>query len=432
MKLTNLLFCGLFVTASLSSRGLSAMAPLLQSEVISVVLRENPSIRAARANWEAMKKRVPQARAWEDTMAGVDLERRGTTRFDTFSDAEWMIAQEIPISGKNLSRGRTATAEAEQSFEELRRAVLDVISRARGAYFRLANGHAQLAINRENSDLLTQFAEISRVKYEAGRQTQSDVLLAETEVAKLLQTRADLEREVSDQETALNVLMNRPAQAPLAHPTGLSFEPLRMSAEEIRELALARRPEIARAQKAVEAEQGRVQLARRQWFPDPRVRVEARQFNGANGIQEYDTGIFFNVPWGNFAKYSAGVSEARNTLQKSRLDLEAARSEVLGLVRDQLKKIETAARNYELFQNKIVPLARQTVESTRAGYVADKTGFLELITARRNLQDAQSAALDHLAEHQVAIAELRAIIGVDPAATIEGGVAAKTSANLSK
>lgn len=380
-----------------------------------------------------MKKRVPQARAWEDTMAGVDLERHGTTRFDTFTDAEWMIAQEIPLSGKNLSRGRTATAEAAQSFEELRRAELDAISRARGAYFRLANGHAQLAINRENSDLLTQFAEISRVKYEAGIQTQSDVLLAETEVAKLLQTQADLEREVSDQESALNVLMNRPAQAPLAQPIALAFEPLRMSAEEVRELALARRPEIARALKGVEAEQGRVQLARRLWFPDPRLRVEARQFNGANGIQEYDTGIFFNVPWINFSKYSAGVSEAQNTLEKSRLDLEAARSEVLGLVRDQLKKIETAARNYELFQNKIVPLARQTIESTRAGYVSDKTGFLELITARRNLQDAQSAALNHLAEHQVAIAELRAIIGADPAAPFERGPAApKTNSGLSK
>jgi outer membrane protein, heavy metal efflux system len=412
---------------------LSAADSLSQGEVISVVLRRNPSIRTARASWEAMKKRVPQARAWEDTMVGVDFERGNTTRFATFRDAEWMIFQEIPISGKNLSRARTATAEAGQSFEEFRRAVLDAISRARAAYSRLANGYDQLAINRENSDLLTQFAEISRVKYEAGIQTQSDVLLAQTEVARLLQTKADLERDVSDQESALNVLMNRPAQAPLAHPTALAFEPLRMSAGEIRDLALARRPEIARAQKAVEAEQGRVQLARRQWFPDPRLRVEARQFQGAVGVQEYDTGVFFNVPWMNFGKYSAGVSEARNTLDKARLDLDATRSEVLGLVRDQLKKIDTAARNYELFQNKILPLARQTIESTRAGYEADKTGFLELLTARRNLQDAQSAALNHLAEHQVAIAELRAIIGADPAASFDHGTAApQKAAGISK
>ena len=106
MKLTKLLFCSLLFTASFSSRGLFAADSLSQAEVISVVLRQNPSIKAARAKWEAMKKRVPQARAWEDPRVGVDVERGNTTRFDTFRDAEWMIAQQIPISGKNLSRGR--------------------------------------------------------------------------------------------------------------------------------------------------------------------------------------------------------------------------------------------------------------------------------------------------------------------------------------
>ena len=85
-------------------------------------------------------------------------------------------------------------------------------------------------------------------------------------------------------------------------------------------------------------------------------------------------------------------------------------------MQDQLKKIETAAGNYELFSTKIVPLARQTIETTRADYESDKTSFLELITARRTLQEAQSSALNQLTVHQVAIAELRAIIGSDPSA----------------
>lgn len=390
-----------------------AVDTLSQSEVVNTVLRENPTIKAARANWEAMKKRVPQARAWEDPMTGVDVQRSGTTRFATFSDAEWMISQQVPVSGKNLSRGRAATAEAAQSFEQLRRVELDAISRARATYFRLATAYAQLVITRENQDLLGQFAEISRVKYEAGIQSQSDVLLAQTDLARLSQTTADLEREVSNQQSALNVLLNRPAQSPLGEPEPVSFKPLQLLAETVRARALARRPEIGRAQNAVAAERARLQLARRQWIPDPQMRVAARQLDGRSGIQEYDTGVFFSVPWVNFRKYSAGVAEAQNSVQKAERELEATRIETLGLVRDQLKKIETAARNYELFSGKIVPLARQAIESTRAGYEADKTGFLELITARRNLQDVQSAALDQLATHEVAIAELEAIIGSD-------------------
>jgi outer membrane protein, heavy metal efflux system len=396
-----------------NSQILRAADTLSQGSVVNTVLRENPTIKAARAKWEGMKKRVPQARAWEDPMAGVDVERAGTTRFDTFSDAEWMIAQQIPISGKNLSRGRAVSAEAAATFEELRRVELDAVSRAQVAYFRLASAYGQLAITRENQDLLAQFADISRVKYEAGTQSQSDVLLAQTDLARLLQTVADLEREISDQRSTLNVLMNRPAQSLLARPVPLSFKPLRISAETARALALEQRPEIVRAQHTITAEESRLQLAKRQWIPDPQLRVEARQFNGGSGIQEYDTGIFVNVPWVNFGKYSAGVSEAQKSVEMAQQQLAAARAETLGLVQDQLKRIETAASNYELFNGKIVPLARQTIETSRAGYESDKTSFLELITAQRMLQEAQSSALNQLAAHQVAIAELQAIIGSD-------------------
>ena len=83
----------------------------------------------------------------------------------------------------------------------------------------------------------------------------------------------------------------------------------------------------------------------------------------------------------------------------------------LALVRDQLKKIQTSATQYELYRDKILPLARQTVEASRAAYEASNGGFLELITTRRTMQDVESAALNHLADHEAAVAELDAIIG---------------------
>ena len=81
-------------------------------EVVSRALAANPMLKASAAKWAAMKERVPQAKAWENPMVGVDFERMGTTRLGTYSDAEWMASQSLPITGKNLSRGRTAEAEA--------------------------------------------------------------------------------------------------------------------------------------------------------------------------------------------------------------------------------------------------------------------------------------------------------------------------------
>jgi outer membrane protein TolC len=181
--------------------------------------------------------------------------------------------------------------------------------------------------------------------------------------------------------------------------------------EAIEAKALASRPEVILAARSVDAEKSRRNLAKRQWIPDPQLRVEARQFNGSNGIDEYDTGVFFSVPWTNYSKYSAAVAEAERSLEKAQREYEAARTEVLGLVRDQLKKIDTSAQNYRLFTDKLVPLALQAMQSTRTSYESDKTSFLELLTARRTAQDVESAELQHLIDHEVTIAELDAIIG---------------------
>jgi outer membrane protein TolC len=387
---------------------------LTEREVIRAVLQENQMLKAAAAKWEMMRARVPQARAWEDLRAGVDwrAERSVNVPPNSFMDQTAMLEQEVPVSGKNRSRSRAATAEARTAFEDLRRLELDLVMRARAAYARLANGYAQLEVNGRNTELLNQFVQISRSRYEAGVATQADVLLAQTDAAKLLEAQADIERQISQEQTALNVLMNRPAQAPLGRPSKVVFTPEAFSLESLQTNAIALRPELLRAQSRIDAERFRLELANRQWFPDPALNVKAQRYNSAaQAVSEVDVGVSIPVPWVNWRKYSAGVLEARKSVEDTERQFDAARVETLGLVRDQLKKIETSAKQYELYRDDILPLARQSIDATRSAYEASTGGFLELITARRTLQDAESAALNRLVEYQVAVAELDAIIG---------------------
>ena len=388
-----------------------------QGELISIVLRDNPTLKASRAKWEMMKARVPQARAWEDLRAGGDfrVERSVNVPPNAFMDQTAMLEQEVPVSGKNLSRGRAATAEARAAFQDFRRTELDVIMRARSAYARLANGYSQFEVNRRNTDLLDQFVQISRNRYETGAATQADVLIAQTDAANVLEVRADLERQISEAQSALNVLMNRPAQAALGPPAAPVFTGQTFSLQTLQNIALARRPELQRAHDRLETERFRAELARRQWFPDPTLNVKAQRYNdAAQAVSEVDVGVSFPVPWLNWKKYNSAVLEARKNIETASHELDAARTETLGLVRDQMTKIQTAAHHYELYRDSILPVARQTVEASRAAYEANTGGFLQLITARRTLQDAESAALNHLADYEVALAELDAIIGRIP------------------
>ncbi|PYL76208.1 MAG: hypothetical protein DMF26_06800 [Verrucomicrobia bacterium] len=187
-------------------------------EVTNVVLANNPAIKEAENRWRAAKERVPQAAAWDDLKVAGDSEfhRYINVPPNAFMDQSLTVEQLVPITGKNLVHARAAAAEALSIFEEVRRAELDVISKARAAYFRLANAYDQLEINSKNLTSLRQIADISRTRYENGLESAANVLVAETDHSKLLETQSDLERNLSDAQSQLNTLMNRDAFAPLA------------------------------------------------------------------------------------------------------------------------------------------------------------------------------------------------------------------------
>ena len=394
--------------------------PLLRAESLEEVTRaalaNNASIRAATSRWNAARARVPQAAAWDDLKVSADsrLARFVRVAPDSFTDQTLAVEQMIPVSGKNRSRARVAAAEALSAFEDVRRRQLDVVVKTRAAYFRLANAQAQIELNRKSFVSLRQIAEAARSGYEVGTRTVADVFTAENEASRLLENRRDLERAVAEGQSQLNVLMNRDAFAPLGQPEESAVRDATFSLPELRALMLAHRPEIRIAQSKVAAETARLQLARRDWIPDPAVNLKAQRYNSAaQAASELDAGVSFSVPWLNARKYSAENAEAAENLAAAGQDLRAAQTEAAGLLRDALQKIETAHHHVELFRARIVPLARQTFDVTQLGYESGKSGFPEWLTAQRNLRDAEAMAREHLADYQIAVAELEGVVGAE-------------------
>src|SRR5262245_26741130 len=187
-------------------------------EVTRAVLQNNPAIKEAESRWQAAIHRVRQANAWDDPRIAGDstVHRYVDVPPNAFMDQSLAIEQLIPVTGKNLVRGRIAGAEALSAFEEARRTQLDVIAKARATYFQLANAYDQLEINDKNLTSLKQIADVSRSRYEAGLESAANVLVAETDYSKLLEARRDLERNLSDEQSQLNTLMKRDAFAPIS------------------------------------------------------------------------------------------------------------------------------------------------------------------------------------------------------------------------
>src|SRR6266446_4893860 len=415
--LLNLILALTFRTALAGENGSAVRDDRLSlDQVTSAVLANNPAIKEAENRWRAAKERVRQANAWDDPRIGGESRVRRFVEVppNAFMDQSLTVEQLLPITGKNLVRGRAAAAEALSVFEEVRRAELDVIAKARAAYFRLANAYDQLEINSKNVTSLGQIADISRTRYENGLESAANVLVAETDHSKLLETRRDLERNLSDAQSQLNTLMNRDAFAPLGAPAAATINEAHLSVAKLRDITLAQRPEVQMARAKIDMEKSKLQLAHRAWIPDPAVIVKGQRYNdAAQAVSEFDAGLSFTIPWVNPGKYSAGVREARENVGAAEQGIDREQKEALRLLRDQLEKIETAHHHVDLFRDKLVPQARQAFESNQFSYESGKASFLDWISAQRNLRDLEATAREHLTDYQVAVAELEAVIGAE-------------------
>ena len=373
-------------------------------------------IQSARAKWIAARERIPQAGAWEDLKVGTNivLGRFVSVPANAFTDQMVSIEQMIPLSGKNRSKERAAAAEALGAFEEARRQQLDVIAKAKASYYQIANLYQLLDINKADEASLVQSLDATRAKFEVGTQTQADLLLADNERQKIIEARRDLEQKLSDEESALNVLMNRDPFAPLGRPTDIEENSLPAPAKRLRQLILTNRPEVREAQAKVTMAKAKLELAKREWIPDPTVSLEAERYNAASQfVSQVAGGVSINIPWLNGKKYRAEEREAQSELSAGVSDVLSAQTEALGLLRNQLEKIETLHHHIELNRDNLLPTARQTVDSYQADYETDKATLLILLSSQRNLRDLETMYYQDLSDYRVALAELESLVGLN-------------------
>ena len=412
-------FVGLTLLLLLARPASAAGDPLTLAQVLADVRARHPEIGSANATAAADRERIVQSGAWEDPVAGLELQRmNNNTRLFSYDMAEVSLSQKIPLSGNLARRRAAASAEAGVSAAAVRTRTFMVLASARDAYFALLRAREQLTLVTASERLLVQAADLVRSRLATGGTDTSALLLAERERAQLQERLIMLEREAADAAATLNVLRNLPPQSPvgdLASPpitSGDAFATL----EAAQAHALAHRPELGEAEARITAASRAADVAARAWRPDPEVMVKARHVQaGGRAINDYDTGFALSLPWANNDKYRAAQREAARRREAAELDAAALRTRTAGEIREMWTRRETARRNVELYRDRLLPLARAGADSLRAGLVTGKNSLSELVAAQRALVDAEITLAANLADFHRYHAMLATLTGAaDP------------------
>ncbi len=340
----------------------------------------------------------------------------GTTVPGTVLNAGVGASYEPDLFGR-LAKASNAAALDAQSREALVQSTrLLVQSDVAQTYFGLRALDAERALVRETVDAYRDTLRLTEHRYQAGDVAELDLARVRTEVAATESQALALDRRRAELEHALAVLLGEPPSALALTPADWTGT-LPQVPPGVPSTVLARRPDVAAAQRAMQAAQARVGVAQTAWFPDVSL-------TAAGGFASTDLGDLFKWSarsWGigallSLPLFDGGRREAGLQNANAQWDAAAAgyREQVLVAFReveDQLSALRLLADQASAQARAVDSASRATVLSTsryRNGYVSQ----LELLDARRSeLANRREALQVRAAQYQATVGLIRALGG---------------------
>jgi outer membrane protein TolC len=130
------------------------------------------------------------------------------------------------------------------------------------------------------------------------------------------------------------------------------------------------------------------------------------------GDDMYSLGITFNLPV-QLRRRQAMVAESSAETTMASEELNSFKNSINASISDLLAQLERRRKLVELYKTGIILQAEQSLESAAIGYRVNKVDFLTLLDNRITLFNYERELYDSLADYQMKLAQLEALVGVD-------------------
>ena len=377
---------------------------LTAEQLASWVLEVNPGLAAIQEAAEAAAYRIDPAGALDDPVLSYgiaplthDASRGVNQRFG--------VSQKIPWPGTLAAREAVARNDALAVSSEADMLQLLVITQTKAAYAEWHFIHEALNIHHATQALLDELTVATQVRYATGLATKQDALQAEVELNNLKNQELILLRQQVAIQARINALLNRAPDAslPEAEPIVVSRQQL-PAFQELQALALTHHPELSQLNARISAGESRITLAEKAFLPDFQVGM------GYNSLwDDADKrpilAVSINIPLDRGKRRSI-LNQARAETRRAEWLLIERRAELLADLAQARAEVIEAQSSVVLYQDKLIPLAEEYLESAIADYQSGAGGFLNVITAEQRKLSTDLAHARARADYVRRLAEL--------------------------
>lgn len=395
--------------ASSESAELGATLPPL----LELLDLQSPELRAVEHEHQAARERIYPAGALPDPV--FTFEEMGIARDDpslspsSVGSTRYAFRQTFPMGGKRGLAREIAEAGAEQAAARERLSRVELRSLVKLAFNEYQYAHAAIQVTEELRTSVDELESIAQARYRVGLAPQQDVIKAQTEHTRLQSELLTLERDRRGAATQLNGILARPANSPLAAPTGWPALPGTVpTLTELQARIFGGNPQLAELNARIQEAQHAEALASRNWIPDITVGTAVVQMG--NRAEEFELMLEMNIPlWGK--RRSAEQREAASLRYAAEARREAVNSRLVGRVGEAWSALEIAFRQHELTERTLLPQAELTYQSALASYQTGSVDFATVLDAQRQIRQLRLSLHSLALEQRMQVVELERLVG---------------------
>jgi cobalt-zinc-cadmium efflux system outer membrane protein len=374
------------------------------SEAIALALKQNPLLVAARQRIEAAKGKRVSAKALPNPSLAI-------VPFGTISDNPFLLEQTFELPSKRSFRVKASENEFAATLADYRAAELDVLFAVKVAYIDLQAALAVQRLTEEAVELASTLYDLAQKQYAIGTVPLVHVTRTDIERRRVEQELVQAQSEVAVKQVALNVALGQDPSTPVLPTDELSYQPLTVSLEELKELALKQRPEVSSAQSRLTAQRFAVKSAQAQRLPDLFVLTRFGESERTLSFIAPRLGIGITLPFLDFGRIRGEVKAAKAQVAEQEALLEQTKRVVLADVETAVKKLIAAQTVVERYRQHIIPAAEDLLKRVKEAYAEGGSTLLEIIDAQQTWRTVRKEFVEAIANYQKALATLERAIG---------------------
>jgi cobalt-zinc-cadmium efflux system outer membrane protein len=375
------------------------------ADAVDIFLRQNLDLVAARYDVDAAEAEKLTARLRPNPELDVEFEDLPVDLSLPYSQQTftYTLSQTIELGGKRRKRIDAAAADAEVARGEFQTALWQLTNDLKRKFYAalLAEALYKLAVENQKTfaDTLANTAELVKV----GEISGLDFRRLEVEKLKFDTDVADSERDYEVALRDLRVALGGDYRAMEIDVAGtLEYQPREFSLADLRDKALAARPDLKAAQLRERAADASIRLQNAQRIPDLTVGGGIAQVPAGVNTYTYSVGITLPLSDRNQGERAKALVEKLRAQNEQR----QITNQVLGDVDKALVAFELQKRRVELYRTGVLAKVDEIQNLTEYSLKVGEGSTLELLDAIRTRRETLAAYYQTLFDYQMSLLDI--------------------------